>query len=246
MSWMQAVKMGTQAVSTLSASYLKDADVEASNIVNEANAYASNLVRGANNKLAAARSTLAYYNQSVNNKRLLENAGSAAEAATVNFRRQRDAGLTSSVEEQIAAAEREGAQASAAAFSGLTGGVVDVVRAATTLRQSRIQQRTESMLKFADYDASKQAARIMQAGWDSLDTSDLTATMDYSRDVAVRRSSNSNVFFDLIAGQDSKDMADVSAKVGGFFKKQGGASPMDRYLIGNQGAGDAATDWSAF
>lgn len=239
MSWAQAARFGMQVAGNMSASYLRDADIEASNIVNEANAYASNLIRTSNNKLAAARSSLAYYNQSENNRRVLANAGSAAEASTVNYRRQRDAGLTSSVEQQIAAAEREGAQASAAAFSGLTGGVVDVVRTATALRQSRIQQRTEDMLKFADYDASKQAARIMQAGWDSLDTSDLTPILDYSKDVAVRRSSNSNLLFDVISGQDSKDMADIGHKGSSFFKRK--VSPMDRYLMGNSGSGDAAT-----
>jgi hypothetical protein len=237
MSYVQIAKMGMTAVSNISASYLKDADIDASNTINEANAYASNLVRSANNKLSAARSSLAYYNQSVNNKRVLQNAGSAAEAATVNYRRTRDNAATGSVEDQIRFAEQAGAQASVAAFSGLTGGVVDVVRGATALRQSRIQQRTAEMLKQGDYDASKQSARILQAGWDSLDTSDLTANLDYSRDVAQTRRSNSSLFFDIMSGQDTKDMSNAASKAKSFFNA-GAANPMDRYLIGNSGSGD--------
>lgn len=236
--WMLA-GMAMNAYQADQAAQVEKNNILSRNIVNEANSYAINLVRKANNKLAAARSSLAYYNQDENNKRVLENAGSAAEAAQVNYRRARDEAVTGSVEDQIAAAERAGAQASAAAFSGLTGGVVDVVRGATALRQSRIEQRTNDMLRMGDWDASKQAANIMQAGWDSLDTSDLTPLLDYSEDIPqITKMPKSSILSDVATfmASNPKGMADSSSKMGGFFKKK--VSPMDRYLIGNQGSGD--------
>lgn len=197
---------------------LADAQVNAANTVNEANAWASNLVRASNNALSGARASLARYTQSVNNQRVMDNAGSAAEAATVNYRRARDSAINDDVESQIAFSEQAGAQAAAAALSGLTGGVADIVNGTTALRKSRIQQRTAEALKQADYDASRQVANIMEAGWDSLDMTDISADIDYSTDVAVRKQRGGNLLFDMLGGQDSKTMADLSSSAGKFFK----------------------------
>jgi hypothetical protein len=45
------------------------------------------------------------------------------------------------------------------------------------------------------------------------------------------------LFFDVLSGQDTKDMSNVSSKAKSFFST-GAANPMDRYLLGNSGSGD--------
>lgn len=209
---------GIKAVMGIGSGVLADAQINAQNTINTANAWASNLVRSANNELAGARASLARYTQSENNKRVLDNAGSAAEAATVNYRRARDSAINDDFENQIAFSEQAGAQAAASALSGLTGGVADIVNGTTALRKARIQQRTAEASKQMDYDASKRVGQIMQAGWDSLDMTDIAADIDYSTDVPVTRSRGSNLFMDMMQGQDTKNIANIAGSSYSFFK----------------------------
>lgn len=213
-----AAEFGIKAIVGIGQGVLADAQINAANIVNEANAWSNNLVRAANNRLSGARASLARYTQSVNNQRVMDNAGSAAEAAMVNYRRSRDSALNDDIESQIAFAEQAGAQTASAALSGLSGGVADIVNGTTALRKSRIQQRTADALKQADYDASRQAAFIMEAGWDSMDSSDIVADLDLSTDVAVKKSRGGNLLFDIFGGQDSTTMANLTSQGYKFFK----------------------------
>jgi hypothetical protein len=218
MAWAAFADMALKAVQGISGGILEEANVNAKNTVNEANAYASNLVRTANNGLKAARGSLARYNQSINNQRALENSGSAAAADSINYRRQRDSAASDDLESQIADAEQKGAQAAAGAFSGLTGGVADMVASTTALRRSRIQQRTTDALRGMDYDAAQRQKNILQAGWDSLDTSEVDSSMDMSTDVAVKQTYSGSLIMDALKGQSAQTMADVTNQAGGFFK----------------------------
>jgi len=209
------IKFGIDAFMGISQGITQKAAVNAANTVNEANAWASNLVRSANNKLGAARGSLARYTQSVNNQRVLENMGSSAEAAVVNYRRARDSATSDNFEQQLSFAEQAGAQAAASALSGLTGGVADVVAGTTALRKSRIQERVNQSLRQGDWDASQQAAAIMQAGWDSLDSSEITDSLDYSKDVAAKQTYSGNLFTQIMGGQDMTNAANMTS---GFFK----------------------------
>ena len=201
--------MGLKAVMGLSSAYLADANANAANIVSEANAWASNLVRGANNQLAAARGSLARNVQSINNQRALDNMGSNVEAALVNYRRARDSATQDDFETQLQLAEQAGAQAAAGALSGLTGGVADIVAGTTALRKQRIQQRSAEAMKQGDWDASRRAKQIAQAGYDSLDHSEITDNIDQSIDVAVKQSSNSSALGAVLSGVTGKSMANA-------------------------------------
>lgn len=215
---------GIKAILGIGAGVLADAQASAVNTVNEANAYASNLVRASNNQLKAARGSLARYNQSVNNQRVLENTGEAAAAATVNYRRARDSALNDDFENQLAFSEQAGAQAAAAALSGLTGGVADLVAGTTALRKARLQQRADEALKQGDADAAQRTKQIMQAGWDSLDSSEISEDIDYSIDVAVKQQRSGNFLTDVFSGQDAKNVANITDYGGkqakSFFKSQ--------------------------
>lgn len=220
----EMAQFGIKAVMGLSAGYLADAQVNATNKVNDANAFASNLVRAANNKLGAARGSLARYTQSVNNQRTLENTGKAAEANAVNYRRARDSIVNDDFESQIAFAEQAGAQAAASAFSGLTGGVADIVAGTTALRKARTEARRKDAMSQSDFDAGRAQAEILQSGWDSVDYSDIVDSLDFSKDVAVQQGKGGNIFTDIMGGQDLKAMSNFfSPKPFNAFADRAGA-----------------------
>ena len=206
---MAMVDAGLKAVMNISAGITEKAQVNANNIVNSANAYASNLVRSANNDLRTSRNRLARYTLGVNNARVMENTGSALEAATVNYRRARDSSVSDDFESQIAFAEQSGAQSAAAALSGLTGGVADIVNGTTALRKARLQQRSEQAAKQGDWDAGQRASQIAQAGFDSLDSSEISDDLDYSLDVAVKQVRGGNFLTDVLKGQSAQNLANA-------------------------------------
>lgn len=216
----QLADFGIKAVMGLGSAYLAEANARAANTVNEANAWANNLVRGANNQLAAARGSLARNVQSINNQRTLDNMGSNIEAATINYRRTRDSALQDDFESQLAQAEQAGAQAAAGALSGLTGGVVDIVAGTTALRKQRIQQRSDEAMRQGDWDAERRLKQIAQAGFDNLDQSEITDNIDQSVDVAVKQHANTSIFGAVFGGQDMKSMANIASDAGKFFKRK--------------------------
>lgn len=197
---------GINAVMGLAGGVTARANIYAQNRIDEANTYAKNLVRGANNELASKRGSLARFTQSVNNNRALENTGAAAEAATVNYRRARDSRIKDDFETQIKFAEQAGAQAAAAGASGLIGGVADIVAGTTALRKARLEQRTAEATKQGDYDAAKRNRMIHQAGWDSLDHSEIADTLDYGKDVAVTRKYGGSLWTEALGGQSGRTL----------------------------------------
>lgn len=223
MFWM-AIPLIMSAIDGVNAGTARRAQTEADNTVNEANTLASNLVRTANNELKGARSSLARYTQSVNNQRTLENSASAAEAAQINYRRSRDSSIVDDVEAQIGFAEQAGAQAAATALSGLSGGVADIVAGTTALRKARIQQRQAEATKGMDYDAAQRNKNILQAGWDSLDHSEIAADIDFSNEVAIQKPVSGSWLLDAFGGQSSQNLSGAANVFGSFFKSSPNAA----------------------
>lgn len=211
-------EFGIKAVMGLSNAYLEEANARAYNIVSEANAWASNLVRGANNELKAKRGSLARYNQSVNNQRVLDNAGDARTAALVNYRRARDSAVQEDFETQLKLSEQAGAQAAASALSGLSGGVADIVAGTSALRASRIKQRAAESMAQGDWDAQQMTKNITAAGYDQLDQSEITEDLDHSIDVAQRKTANTSIWAAVMSQQDMKSMANIASEYGGKAK----------------------------
>jgi hypothetical protein len=224
MSAAAIADFGIKAIMGLSAGITEQGQVDANNIVSAANAWASNLVRAANNTAKGSRASLQRFNQSVNNQRALDNMGSSMEAAAVNYRRARDSRTNDNFEKQIAYSEQAGAQAAASALSGLTGGVADLVAGTTALRKSRLQQRFNDATKQGDYDAAQRQQQIFQAGWDSLDSSEIAADLDYSIDVAQTQRRAGGFISDVMGQQDAKNMASAAATAGSWFKSLGSST----------------------
>ena len=208
------------AVKGIGAGITEEARVNANNVISEANTYAQNLVRKANNDLGKARAGTSRYIQSVNNQRLLESTGNAATAAGMTYRRARDGAVKDDFESQIAFAEQAGNQRAQAALSGLTGGVADIVEATTRLRKNRLQQRSDELMKFGDYDAGQRQKAILQAGWDSLDSSEINADTDHSVNIATKQVYQGNLLSEVLGSVDGKGAANLLSKAGTFFKKQ--------------------------
>lgn len=209
----QLAQVGFNVFNAITGGVLNEANAKAQNTISEANTYASNLVRASHNKVAASRASLARYVQSENNNRVLSNVGKAFTTNNVNYRRQRDAMESASLEDQIAQAEQAGRQAAASAFSGLTGGVSDIIRHTTALRSSRIQQRKEQAMAQMDSDQAERTGALLQAGWDNLDQTDITAGIDYGQDVAQTVSTGGGLLSNVIqgiAGTDQKVLANVA------------------------------------
>jgi hypothetical protein len=203
------VDFAVNAIMGISSGITAKAQTNANNTVNAANAYASNLVRAANNELRTSRNRLARYTQSENNARVLDNTGAALEASVLNYRRARDSAASDDFESQIAFSEQAGAQSAAAALSGLTGGVADIVNGTTALRKSRLQQRSDQAMKQNDWDAGQQVKQIAQAGWDSLDSSEISDDLDYSLDIAIKQVKSGNLFTEIMSGQSTQNMANA-------------------------------------
>ena len=214
----EAAAMAMDMIIGIGNGVIEEAKVGAANQVTAANTYAQNLVRTVNNELSMSRASTARYNQSVNNQRVLENTGSAVETAGINYRRARDSATLDDFESQIAFAEQAGAQRAQAALSGLTGGVVDLVDATTRLRKSRLQQRSDEAVKLGDFDAGQRAKQIYQTGWDSLDSSEISADVDYSVNVQSKQVYAGNLFTEAFGKGSAKGIANLASEAGNFFK----------------------------
>lgn len=231
-----AAQAALNVVMGISSGITARANINAANTVNAANTYAANLIRNSKNELAAKRTSLARFTQSVNNQRVLENAGSAFTAQQVNYRRGRDVAARDDFEGQVRFAEQAGAQAAASAVSGLTGGVADIVRGTTALRKSRIQQAVDQSLSQGDYDAAQRNKAIMVAGWDSLDQSELTTALDYGKNVATEQRYGGNLWSDAMSGTSGKDIKAIADFASSNFKTGGTGGgqqvdPLDSFYI---------------
>lgn len=151
----------------------------------------ANYVRDLNNKTTAKENerdavitATQRWRQGVYNSRVYENAAKDQEVIETNFWRQRDQRQRASFSEQIRNAEEEGRMAAAAAMSGVSGSVVDMLNNTVKLRQGMENQaRDEAEDQFA-YDKGKLQFGTYWANLDQLDYSlifDNPKTLDYMR-----------------------------------------------------------------
>jgi len=163
--------------------YTQGQQVKAQNRVRKAQADAEDTLRPARNQAAAAQSSLALWSQSVNNQRRARSVGLQLEGNAVNSARQRDAVLGQSFTGSIRNAERAGAQMAAAASSGVSGNVVDMVAGATALRRKVGEEATQRMLGQSGYDTARRAAELSSQLVSGLDTSMTMAGIDYNQTI---------------------------------------------------------------
>ena len=154
------------------------------NIINSAEAAAANTIREGRNIEGAATGSLARWMQSENNSRRLRAAGEARAGALQNLLRFQDAGITASIEDQLAAAEASGAYAANVALSGTGGNSIDVIDMTMRLRNSRAKAAKDRNAGYVQYDAIKQIAGIMPQAVEGLDESVIRDGQDYSTNIA--------------------------------------------------------------
>lgn len=174
------------------------AQADAQNVLYDAEAYATNTVRTARNKVKVAESSLATWMQSENNNRKLKAAGTQYNAAQQTLQRFADSETRGSLEDQLSSAEAAGAYAANVAMTGTAGGAVDMIASTMALRDERKRAAQETEGGYATYDMIQQAAGIIPQSVAGLDISSNTAGLDYSHDTARKASGPSD--FMLLAG----------------------------------------------
>lgn len=182
--WWYLIPAIISAVQGLAGAHSEDSQASIQNLINKANADASNKVRGARNELAVAKGRLARANQVESNRRVLAQGTRQRDAAMVNYLRVRDAAASADLEGQLQIAEQQGAAVAAQAFSGVSGSVVDMVNTSTRLRNARAIQALKQREKSMSIDAATEQANIQRATIESLDTSSIMDELDYNVDFA--------------------------------------------------------------
>lgn len=182
--WQAFVQAGIAAAGEVQKAQATSTAIDRANVIELANTYAANLLRGAKNTLTSAKGRLARANQAESNTRALRAGGKLMEVHQMNYRRARDAETLDSFEGQIQFAEQAGAAVAAQAFSGVGGNVVDMVNGTTALRQARMAYVRDKRIKQSDYDASQRLAEIHRTTIQGLDTSTLIDDLDYNVNLA--------------------------------------------------------------
>lgn len=144
-------------------------------------ARAENLLREGANEVARSRRGLAATVRGINNRRSMEAASDAQDAATVSAGRTADAVTRRNFEASIQAAEQWGAAAARGAASGLGGSGIEALSQVTSLRIARAQEQLEEQGQQQTYEAARAGQRIMSNALMGLEQGPLTARVDYGR-----------------------------------------------------------------
>lgn len=148
---------------------------EAANITAKSNAKAANMVREANNELAAARGSLQRYQTSRRNSQFLKDMGAQYSADTTNLLRLQESALNGALDRRIRVAEEGGALAASLSAAGVGGGTAQMIDATQRLRSARIEQMATSQYEQQKSDLQETRSRRfdqMLLGLESPDIAD--------------------------------------------------------------------------
>lgn len=203
---------------------------------------AQNDIRAINNSTTAVQNTrnaavssLQRWQQTVRNSRVQEAVKANQEALAVNFNRQRDARTRSNFATNVREAEQSGRQAAAAASSGITGSVVDVINQTSMIKkgmENSARLETEAQLG-TDYNAQEFAQRW--AVLDQLDSGlifDNTQTLDYRVSIGQTQ----NLLTSAIGGTSVKGIQALTTAASSFFQTDYGLGGLAS--SGTQGMAD--------
>lgn len=148
--------------------------------VQNANADAANIVRGANNELRRANLSLAQTMRFINNQRIARATSAQADAVTTSSIRAQNSFQAGRLDAGLRETEQLGAQAAQAAASGVGGGSIDAVRATLQLRNARLQEAAMQQGEAQQYEFIRQRAGIIEKGIQSQDLRPMSAGLDFS------------------------------------------------------------------
>jgi hypothetical protein len=174
---------------------LREAQVAGAN----SNRLAKNIERG-------AEAGLADYLQSVNNNRRMKAAAAQLTSGTQNMVRNQDSMVTSSIEQQLMEAERQGAYAANVAKVGVGGNSVDMIDVTMKLKNSRQRAAITQNNKYINYDMVTQLAGIMPQTIQGLDRTITRASFDHSTNMAFTPDRTGNAFFDMLSNPSMQDV----------------------------------------
>jgi len=226
-SYLQA---RTQHSIALAQGIIDDANTYSQNLVNNANADASNLVRAGNNTLAAAQASLGNAQRSIGNQNKLNAAGSQLDTQAQNFARLQDQMTRGGLEDSLRASEQLGALHAQQAASGTGGASAAMMHATLALSVARQNTARDNNREYQTYDMQQQRMGLVQNTIGSLDEGQTFAPIDYNVNVAPLV--QSPLRMDQFAGS-----AASQAWVGMLGKDAGS-------LTQSIGSWSGGTDWS--
>lgn len=184
--WQMAA-MGLDLIGSIGQYQVQKAQYKAQTTIDAANVKASNLLRDGENEKAAARLSLATFQQSLNNRRTARMMDEQINAVATNYNRMLDASTRGSVQQQLAASEQVGKVVAAAAFAGVGGASTEKVEATLRLRQALLEGEQDRQIADAGADYRQQRVQLERAKSEGLDYRYQLAGMDYGQDTAPFR-----------------------------------------------------------
>lgn len=166
-SWSSALDVGLGAAQGL----LKWYGSKNSTIVAEG-------ARKARNTVAASKNSLAATVRTINNQRIMEAAGKAFEAESLNLQRQRGAAAGQRFDQSIRNQENSGARAAQIAASGVGGIAMAAVAGATELMQARMLQQSIEREGQVTYNTAARMSGIIADASASQDRSVIGGNVD--------------------------------------------------------------------
>lgn len=133
---------------------------KSANVTTKSNERVANLLRKADNELAAATGSLSRYQQARRNKHLLKMGGDQLNTFTTNMLRIQADNVEGNVNRRISSAEEAGELAVRSSAAGVGGGSIDMLNSTSKLRAARIDQMADSQTKqqLSDMLGNKQRA----------------------------------------------------------------------------------------
>ena len=129
---------------------------ETARATDESNTRVQNTLRKANNELAGAQSSLAYYMQARQNRLHLQNTGDAIEAVTTNINRLVDQSTKGALSRRVSAAEEAGALSARLGAMGGRAGTAQMLNSTISLRADLVDEMADTQLKQQTYDMGLQ------------------------------------------------------------------------------------------
>ena len=162
------------------------ATAKANNRISAVNTETGNRLRQYKNVASAAQTSLQRWQQSVNNQRVMNAGGDQLNASTQNFLRSVDARTFQDINQSISDSEQLGAQSAQQGAQGMMGGVTDMVDTSTRIRQGLVSQLTKTAKDQARYDQTVRAGIILSQTVQSMDSSLIVDSLDFSADYAQK------------------------------------------------------------
>lgn len=196
----------------------------------KSNTKVENMRRLTDNTLAAAKGSLARFQQANGNKHKLQAGADAVESQRTNMLRASDAALAGSIEQRINSAQEIGALVAAAGGAGIGGGSVDVLNAATRVRSQRVQQMMDDQADTQQYDALRNIGQTTEAtilGLDDIQFSDdinyMQAQAPYVKEpswasIGLQAGMTFAQTFNSMGGFDGELGKTINAKLPGWLK----------------------------